>query len=103
VVLEGVAQPSSGPPLHVHHREDEAFYVVEGKFLFEYADIRVEGGPATYVFLPRDIPHCFQKTVSLYLPDADNPRVGWIDRRFDRMASYFRELKTSGHLERCPL
>ena len=60
VVLEGVAQPKSGPPLHVHHREDEAFYVVEGKFLFEYGDTRVEGGPATYVFLPRDIPHCFQ-------------------------------------------
>ena len=35
VVLEGVAQPKTGPPLHVHHREDEAFYVVEGKFLFE--------------------------------------------------------------------
>src|SRR6516225_7366043 len=45
VVLEGVAQPKSGPPLHVHHREDEAFYVVEGKFLFEYGDTRVEGGP----------------------------------------------------------
>src|SRR6516165_908090 len=60
VVLEGVAQPKTGPPLHVHHREDEAFYVVEGRFLFECGDRRAEGGPGTYVFLPRDLPHCFQ-------------------------------------------
>ena len=60
VILETVTQPKEGPPRHVHHREDEAFYVVEGKFLFEYADSRIEGGPGTHVFLPRDSPHCFQ-------------------------------------------
>lgn len=60
VVFESVTQPKGGPPRHVHHREDEAFYVVQGKFLFEYGDTRVEGGPGTHVFLPRDVPHCFQ-------------------------------------------
>jgi hypothetical protein len=33
---------------------------VEGNVLYEYGDQRAEGGPGTYVFLPRDIPHCFQ-------------------------------------------
>ena len=59
-IFESVIQPRSGPPRHVHHREDEAFYVVEGNFLYECGDQRAEGGPGTYVFLPRDIPHCFQ-------------------------------------------
>jgi quercetin dioxygenase-like cupin family protein len=60
VIFESIIQPNGGPPRHVHHREDEAFYVVEGKFLYECGDKRAEGGPGTYVFLPRDIPHCFQ-------------------------------------------
>jgi mannose-6-phosphate isomerase-like protein (cupin superfamily) len=60
VIFENITQPKEGPPRHVHHREDEAFYVVEGKFLFEFGDQRIEGGPTTHVFLPRDIPHCFQ-------------------------------------------
>ena len=60
VIFESVTRPKGGPPRHVHHREDEAFYVTEGTYLFEYGDTRLEGGPGTYVFLPRDIPHCFQ-------------------------------------------
>jgi quercetin dioxygenase-like cupin family protein len=56
VIFESVTRPKGGPPRHVHHREDEAFYVTEGAYLFEYGDTRVEGGPGTYVFLPRDIP-----------------------------------------------
>jgi mannose-6-phosphate isomerase-like protein (cupin superfamily) len=60
VIFETVTQPRMGAPLHLHHREDEAFYVVEGKFLFEYDDRQIEGGPGTHVFLPRDIAHCFQ-------------------------------------------
>ncbi|MFP4124143.1 hypothetical protein [Coleofasciculus sp.] len=31
-VLENVSPPQGGPPLHLHHREDEAFYVLEGEF-----------------------------------------------------------------------
>jgi mannose-6-phosphate isomerase-like protein (cupin superfamily) len=60
VILETVTPPRVGPPLHLHHREDEVFYVVEGKFIFEYGGKQMEGGPGTHVFLPRDIPHCFQ-------------------------------------------
>jgi mannose-6-phosphate isomerase-like protein (cupin superfamily) len=34
---EGVVPPHRGAPLHVHHREDEAFYVLEGEFEIECA------------------------------------------------------------------
>ncbi len=60
VILDTVTPPKGGAPLHLHHREDEAFYVVTGKYLFEYGDRKVEGGPGTHVFLPREVPHCFQ-------------------------------------------
>ncbi len=47
------------PPLHVHHREDEAFFVLEGRVRFRSGDEEVSGGAGTYVFLPRDVPHTF--------------------------------------------
>jgi len=34
-VMENVTQPKAGPPLHVHHREDEGFFVIEGDYIFE--------------------------------------------------------------------
>jgi quercetin dioxygenase-like cupin family protein len=47
------------PPLHVHRREDESFFVLEGRVRFRCADDEIVGGPGTYVFLPRDVPHTF--------------------------------------------
>ncbi len=33
-LFEATANPGAGPPPHVHHREDEAFYVLEGEYQF---------------------------------------------------------------------
>jgi quercetin 2,3-dioxygenase len=46
-----------GPGLHVHHREDEWYYVVEGTFLFDAGDERHELRTGASIFLPRDISH----------------------------------------------
>jgi quercetin dioxygenase-like cupin family protein len=49
-----------GPPLHTHANEDETFYVIEGELRFKLGD---EISPATagsFVFVPRETPHCFQ-------------------------------------------
>jgi mannose-6-phosphate isomerase-like protein (cupin superfamily) len=59
-VFEVVTQPKWGPPLHVHHREDEAFYVLEGRYLFEYGEKLVEAGAGSYLFLPRGVGHTYQ-------------------------------------------
>lgn len=55
-----VAPPMSGPPLHVHSREDEFFYVLEGTLVFEIDGVReaVEAGGT--VFLQRGVPHRYQ-------------------------------------------
>src|SRR5690606_35021166 len=47
-------------PFHVHRREDETFYVLEGEFSFYNGQRWISGGPGTTVFLPRDIPHGFR-------------------------------------------
>jgi quercetin dioxygenase-like cupin family protein len=41
----------------VHYRDDEGFYVLDGRARFEVGDQVAEGGPGDYLFGPRDIPH----------------------------------------------
>jgi quercetin dioxygenase-like cupin family protein len=47
-------------PYHVHRTEDETFYVLDGQLEFISEERRFTGGPGSYVFLPRDIPHGFR-------------------------------------------
>jgi mannose-6-phosphate isomerase-like protein (cupin superfamily) len=58
--LETTCGPHVGPPLHIHHREDETFFVIEGEFEFVCAGERTTGGPGTIVRLPRGVPHRFK-------------------------------------------
>lgn len=52
--------PGGGPPPHVHYREDECFYVLEGTMQFGYGQTGFTGGPGTAVFLKRGVTHCFK-------------------------------------------
>ena len=47
-------------PPHVHKREDETFYILEGEFEFTVAGQTLTAGPGATVFAPRDIPHSFK-------------------------------------------
>jgi quercetin dioxygenase-like cupin family protein len=49
-----------GPPLHVHSREDEAFYVLEGQIRFRQGDDELVAGPGAWVWGPRGVPHAFK-------------------------------------------
>ena len=57
-VLELMALPRSGPFLHVHHREDEWYYVLSGEFTFR------AGGEGGSIWLPRGIPHVWANTAT---------------------------------------
>jgi quercetin dioxygenase-like cupin family protein len=52
-VVEDRSSPGFGPPPHVHEREDEAFYVIEGEYLFGGEDGEVRAGPGTFVHAAR--------------------------------------------------
>jgi quercetin dioxygenase-like cupin family protein len=51
--------PGFASPYHTHRLEDEAFYVIEGSVAFMCDGKWVMGGPGSYVFGPRHIPHGF--------------------------------------------
>lgn len=60
VWVDAVA-PGSGPPLHVHHREHEAFYILEGEFEFHregQAPLRATAGD--FIHTPKGVPHTYR-------------------------------------------
>jgi quercetin dioxygenase-like cupin family protein len=58
-VIEHTGPQNSGSPLHVHHLEDEWFYVLDGE-LTVWVDGEVIVAPAgSFVFGPKDTPHTF--------------------------------------------
>jgi len=58
-LLEVTMPPGAVSPLHVHHTEDEGFYVLEGAVTIEVGDDVVTLGPGQHAFGPRDVPHRF--------------------------------------------
>ena len=55
-----VAPPMSGPPRHVHTREDELFYVLEGELVFELDGERHTVRAGDTVYLRRGVAHAYQ-------------------------------------------
>jgi quercetin dioxygenase-like cupin family protein len=45
------------PPPHVHRREDESFFVLDGELRVRVGEAVLDAGPGTFVFCPRDVPH----------------------------------------------
>ncbi|MGP3963465.1 cupin domain-containing protein [Nonomuraea sp. 3N208] len=60
--LEWTAPEGFAPPWHVHHRDDEAFYLLEGQMRVACGQRRWTLGPGGFVYLPRDVPHSFVVT-----------------------------------------
>jgi quercetin dioxygenase-like cupin family protein len=62
-LVELTAAAGYETPHHVHHSEDELFYVLDGEIDCYYGDDGenvVRAGPDDTIFLPRDIPHGFR-------------------------------------------
>jgi quercetin dioxygenase-like cupin family protein len=60
--LLGRDRRGGAPPLHIHHREDETFYVIAGEMTLFLGDRRIEASAGDFAFLPKDIPHAFLVT-----------------------------------------
>jgi quercetin dioxygenase-like cupin family protein len=58
-IVEVTEPPGMEAPLHVHHRDDEGFWILEGEVTFEVGDTIIEASAGDYVFAPRDVPHRF--------------------------------------------
>jgi mannose-6-phosphate isomerase-like protein (cupin superfamily) len=58
--IDTVAAAGEGPPLHVHHEQDELISILEGRFRVRLADELVDAPAGTFVFIPRGTPHTWQ-------------------------------------------
>lgn len=59
-IVEQILDPGGGSPYHIHHNEDEEFYILEGQLRFVSGDRSWVAGPGSFAFLPRNIPHGFE-------------------------------------------
>jgi quercetin dioxygenase-like cupin family protein len=59
-VVEVTIGPGKMAPPHVHHREEETFWVLEGSLTFQIGDDEVEAAAGDVVVGPRDVPHRFR-------------------------------------------
>lgn len=61
-VTENWAPRGHGSPLHVHHNEDEWFYVLSGELTFWVDGRLITATDGSFVYGPRDVPHTFTVT-----------------------------------------
>lgn len=76
------APPLSGPPLHRHEREDEWFYVLEGRITAEVDGQRIELAPGDSAFLPRGSAHTYQNFTEVNARMLVMTTPGGFDRFF---------------------
>ena len=57
--------PNNALPLHIHSREDECFFVLEGEIDFQVGDERITARPGTFIQGPRGIAHSFKNNTQL--------------------------------------
>ena len=89
-VLEAQEPPGFGPPLHLHHDADEAFYVLEGEYVMFLEDREVVCPAGSFIFIPRGTRHGFKvgavasRKLNFFFPSA---MLGY----FDDLSAAIRE------------
>jgi quercetin dioxygenase-like cupin family protein len=56
-IVEVTEPPGAQAPLHVHHREDEGFWILDGDVTFHVGDVEIEARAGDFAWGPRDVPH----------------------------------------------
>jgi Cupin domain len=68
-IIELTEPPGAVAPKHVHHKEDEGFWVLEGEVTFDVGGTTIVASAGDYAFGPRDI-HAQLSRRPRRLPDA---------------------------------
>ncbi|MEH2415138.1 cupin domain-containing protein [Nostoc sp.] len=59
-LIEVIDEPQAWPPMHLHRREDEAFYVLEGTFAFQVGDRALTATAGWFMTAPKGTPHSYK-------------------------------------------
>lgn len=57
LIIENTFHAKGGPARHLHHGQDEWFYVVEGDFAMEIGDVQYRLRAGDSLLAPREVPH----------------------------------------------
>src|SRR5262245_3458062 len=57
---EAIVPPGGGPPPHVHSREEEGFYILEGEITFTIGEKRLVASAGMFANMPVGTPHSFK-------------------------------------------
>ena len=73
--LEAIIPPGGGPPPHIHHGEDETFYLVQGSLEMRSEDAVIMAEAGDFVSIPKGTAHTFKnvgdqtaKMIATFIP-----------------------------------
>jgi len=93
-VFEGTLAPGEpGPPLHLHTREDEALYVLEGTLLVQIGEDRHELTAGAFAWMPRNTPHTFANAAGTVVRALNITVPGGLEGLFAEQGEYFAHLR----------
>jgi quercetin dioxygenase-like cupin family protein len=79
-----------GTPLHVHHEQDEVFYVVEGAYYFQVGEEKFNLTVGDSIFLPRKVPHAWTQV-------SEKGRLTVIFQPAGKMENFFLSVAALDH------
>jgi quercetin dioxygenase-like cupin family protein len=94
-VMEARVPPGGGPPPHIHTREDETYYLLEGQIEVLLGEETVVAGPNDFVNIPRGSLHCFSnkgtETARMVLTFTPAGIEGWFEECLERAPNQVHE------------
>ena len=84
----GIIEIAAGRVLeeHVHHEEDDAFYIVSGEMTFTFGGREAAAPPGTFVLVPPGVEHGFRndgdepvRMLNIHAPAGFDRRIGLVD------------------------
>jgi|SRR4029453_7247722 quercetin dioxygenase-like cupin family protein len=88
-VMEFVTPPGKGVALHVHEREDELVYLLEGQIEVTLGNQKMKAVPGVMALLPRGIPHGFTNIGDKPSRLLDTILPGQFDNYFVELAALY--------------
>jgi mannose-6-phosphate isomerase-like protein (cupin superfamily) len=94
-VCEMTTMPGEGVSLHVHDRDEEFYYILEGAYEIQAGDEQFKAEAGSMVVIPRDVPHQFRnagdvpaRTLMIFRPGG-----------FDEIICEMRQAAAAGTLD----
>ena len=84
----GIIEIAPGRELeaHVHHEEDDAFYILDGEMTFVFGEDEVRAGAGAFVLVPPGVEHGFRnegdspvRMLNIHAPGGFDGRIGLTD------------------------